>query len=47
MNLAKAIGVGALGLMAVSGWTLWNNLMNKKEPPTKEEVLRILETARL
>ena len=35
MNLAKAIGVGALGLLAVSGWTLWNNMVNKKKPPTK------------
>ena len=46
MNLAKAIGVGALGLLAVSGWTLWNNITNKKQPPSKDEILEILETVR-
>ena len=35
MNLAKAIGVGALGLLAISGLTLWNNIKNKRPPPSK------------
>ena len=39
MNIAKAIGIGTLGLLAVSGWTFWNNARNKKQPPTKEETL--------
>ena len=39
MNLAKAIGVGVLGLLAIGGWTFWSNLNNKRPPPTKEEIL--------
>ena len=46
MNLAKALGVGALGLLAISGWTLWNNFTNKRTPPTKDEVLQIMESGR-
>jgi hypothetical protein len=42
MNLAKAIGVGALGLLAISGWTFLSNLRNKRPPPTKEDTLEVL-----
>jgi len=42
MNIARAIGVGALGILAISGWTYFTNLRNKRPPPTKQETLEIL-----
>lgn len=36
MNLARAIGVGALGLLAIGGWKVLNAFTNKKKLPSKE-----------
>ena len=46
MNLAKVVGLGALGLLAISGWTLWGNINNKRQLPTHQETLEILEEVR-
>ena len=46
MNLAKAIGVGALSLLAIGGWKMFSNFSGRKRLPTKEETHEILETVR-
>jgi hypothetical protein len=46
MNLGRAIGLGTLGFLAVSGLALWNNIRNH-HVISKEEVLVTLETARI
>ena len=43
MNLVKAIGVGALGLLAVSGIRMLTGLSKQAKLPSKEETLLILE----
>ena len=46
MNLVKAIGVGALGLLAVSGIRMLTGMSKQAKLPSKEETLLILEEVR-
>ena len=46
MNLFRALGVGALSLIAIGGWRYLGNLQRKSQLPSKEETLTILETIR-
>lgn len=47
MNLFRALGVGALSLLAIGGWRYLGSLQRKSQLPSKEETLTILETIRL
>ena len=47
MNIAKALGMGALGLLAWGGWQLFSGLAENHKVPTKQETLEILETVRI
>lgn len=46
MNLIKALGLGAVSLLAISGWRYLGGLQRKSQLPSKEETLAVLENIR-
>jgi hypothetical protein len=46
MNLIRALGVGAVSLLAIGGWRYLGNLQKRSQLPSKEETLTVLENIR-
>jgi hypothetical protein len=46
MNLIRALGVGAVSLLAIGGWHYFGNLQRRAQLPSKEQTLSVLEDIR-
>jgi|LakMenE01Jun11ns_1017448.scaffolds.fasta_scaffold8249182_1 hypothetical protein len=46
MNLIRALGVGAVSLLAIGGWRYLGALKKRSQLPSKEETLTVLENIR-
>lgn len=46
MNLIRALGVGAVSLLAIGGWRYFDSLKKRAQLPSKEETLTVLENIR-
>lgn len=46
MNLIRALGLGAVSLLAIGGWRFLGGLQKSSQLPSKEETLTVLENIR-